>query len=65
LIIGHWLYDYFQFVTLVTQKEEALRFDNWLYPYEIIMAESCGSSFGATGSAPEPPMGLSGGMKPP
>jgi hypothetical protein len=37
LIIGHWLYDYFQFVTLVTQKEEALRFDNWLYPYEIII----------------------------
>lgn len=37
LIIGHWLYDYIQFITVITQKAEAVRFDMWLYPVEIVI----------------------------
>ncbi|WP_293682635.1 CPBP family glutamic-type intramembrane protease, partial [uncultured Phenylobacterium sp.] len=37
LIIGHWLYDYVQFVTVITQKAEAVRFDLWLYPVELVI----------------------------
>lgn len=35
LIIAHWFWDYFQFVTVITQKAEAVRFDVWLYPVEF------------------------------
>jgi membrane protease YdiL (CAAX protease family) len=37
LIIGHWLYDYVQFITVITQKAEAVQFDLWLYPVEIVI----------------------------
>jgi len=37
LILGHWLFDFAQFTTLMTGKLEALRFDLALYPLEIAL----------------------------